>query len=321
MYKLLVDSKVTEKRYDITELTNNTNISFYRKSTASKLEFTIDKDNVAVFNEGDVVYFYDDNKPIIKAYIFAKESNESKKISVNCYDQLRYLKAKQTFEFIGKSLKQIITIIANYFGLNIGYIEDVPYITNYYYHEDESAFDIIDYHVQQSKIMTGKEIVFYDDFGMLTLKYADSMVSNYILGVDSFVDTYNYKTDIDNNTYNIIKLVRPNKDTGKADLYMAKDDNNIKAWGMLQYYEVMDENLNKEQLKEYLKLLFNYHNRKFRTLKLDAIGIPELRGGNTIYIDIPDIGDISINRSLLIDSITHKYTSNSHTMSLEMEVR
>lgn len=321
MLKMYLDSKNQNKRYDISEIVPSADIAFYKKGTASKLDFTVLKDSVVVYHEGDTVYFYDDDIPIFKGYIFTKSINDKKEIKTTAYDQLRYLKAKQSFEFIGKSLTDIIKIVATYFELKVGYIQETTYKTPYYYHEDESGFDIISYHISQAMIQTGVELVFYDDFGELTLRKADDLVSNSVLGNESFTTGYDYKTDIDSNTYNIIKLILPNKNTGKGDVYMAKDDNNLKRWGTLQYYEVMDENLNAAQIKEYLKLLLSYHNKVFRTLKLNAIGIAGIRGGSTIHIDIPDLGDISLSKSLLVDSVTHKYRNNDHTMSLEMEVR
>lgn len=321
MYKIYVDSKNQKKRYDITEIVPSVDVSFHKSGTASKIDFTVLKDDIVIYHEGDAVYFYDGDFPVFKGYIFTKTANEKKEIKTTAYDQLRYLKAKQSFEFIGKSLTEIIITVANYFQLNIGYIEEIAYKTPYYYHEDEGCFDIISYHLQQAMIQTGLQLVFYDDFGELTLRKADDLVSHYIIGEESFVSGYSYKTDMDSNTYNVIKLILPNKETGKGDAFVAKDDNNIKRWGVLQYYEVMNENLNTEQIKDYLKLLSRYHNRVFRTLNLNAIGIPGIRGGSTIFIDIPDIGDISLSKSLLVDKVIHKYRGNDHTMSLEMEVR
>lgn len=321
MLKMFLDSKNQNKRYDISEIVPSADISFYKKGTASKLDFTVLKDDIVVFHEGDAVYFYDGDLPVFKGYVFTKTINDKKEIKTTAYDQLRYLKAKQSFEFIGKSLTEIIKIVANYLQLKVGYIEDISYKTPYRYHEDESCFDIIDYHVQQAMIQTSIELVFYDDFGELTLKKVDDLVNKSVIGTESFTTGYDYKTDIDSDTYNVVKLILPNKKTGKGDVFMAKNDDNIKRWGMLQYYEVMNENLNAAQIKEYLRLLSSYHNKVFRTLKLNAMGIPSIRGGSTIYIDIPDIGDISITKSLLVDSVTHKYRNGDHTMSLEMEVR
>lgn len=321
MVKMYIDSKNQNKRYDVTEIVTSTNISFYKSGTASKLEFTVLKDDIVIYHEGDAVYFYDEDMPIFKGYIFTKTINEKNEIKTTAYDQLRYLKAKGTYQFIGKSLSDIIKIIANHFQLKTGYIEEIPYKVPEHYHEDESMFDIIEHHLQEAKLHMQTELVFYDNFGELTLKRADDMISKYVLGYESFVTGYDYTTDIDSNTYNVIKLIQPNEVTKAGDKYIAIDETNIKRWGMLQYYEVVNENMNAAQIIERLKMLSNYYNKVFRTLSLNAIGIPGLRGGNTIYIDIPNIGDISINKSLLIDSVTHKYKHNDHTMTLELEVR
>lgn len=321
MYKIYINSKNQNKRYDITDIVSSVDITFHRRGTASKLDFTVLKDEVIIYHEGDAVYFYDGDVPVFKGYIFTKVINEKNEIKTTAYDQLRYLKAKGTYQFIGKSLSEIINTIGNYFQLNVGYIEDIPYMVPERYHEDESMFDIIEYHLQQAILNTSTELIFYDDFGELTLRKADDLVSKYIIGNESFTTGYSYKTDIDNETYNVIKLVQPNKTTGKGDVYQAKDDNNIKRWGMLQYYEVMNENLNAEQIKDHLKLLSSYHNKVFRTLDLSAIGIPGIRGGSTIFIDIPTLGDISLNKSLLVDEVTHKYRNKDHTMNLKLTVR
>jgi hypothetical protein len=318
---LYLDSKNQQKRYDVTELIIDAKITSHRDNTAGKLEFTLIKDNIVIFHEGDVVTAYDDALPMFKGYVFTKTANEKREIQAACYDQLRFLKAHDSFEFIGKNLKDIITQIANYFQLRTGYITDIPDAVPYYYHEDESMLDIIDYHMQQAKIMTGAEYVFYDSFGELTLRRAEDLLSKYVIGVESLAGSYQYKTDIDSSTYNVIKLIRPNKATGGADVYLARDNETVKRWGLLQKYEVVDENLNAEQIKEYLKLLATYHNKVFRTLSLEALGVPEIRGGSTIYVDIPAIGDININKYLIVDQVTHTYKGSEHTMSLELEVR
>lgn len=321
MYKLFVNSKNQNKRYDISEITDSVSISFVRTGTATKMEFTVFKDDIVVYHEGDCVEFFDNNIPVFKGYVFTKTINEKNEIKTTAYDQLRYLKAKQSYSFNGESLKDIITTIANQFKLQVGEIEDAAYTTPYYYHEDESLFDIITYHIEKAKLMLNTEINFFDDFGKLTVKRADSMISKYVIGKESFTTGYEYKTDIDSDTYNVIKLVQPNKVTKTADVYEAQSEENIRKWGMLQYYEVMNENLNAAQIIDYLNLVFNYSNKVFRTLNMEAVGIPGLRGGNTIFIDIPTIGDINLKKSLLIDSVTHKYSSSEHTMSLEMVVR
>lgn len=39
-----------------------------------------------------------------------------------------------------------------------------------------------------------------------------------------------------------------------------------------------------------------------------------------VLVDIPNLGDISLKKMLLVNKCTHKWTSSSHTMELEMKV-
>ncbi len=321
MLNVFIDSQNQRKRYDITELIKDPKITSYRSNTAGRFDFTLRKDSIVVYHEGDEVTAYDDDIPMFKGYVFTKTANDKKEIQTVTFDQIRYLKAHDSFEFIGKSLKDIITTIANYFQLQVGYIEDTGYAVPYYYHEDESMLDIINYHLNQAKILTGKELVFFDDFGKLSVRYAEDLLCKYVIGVESLAGGYSYKTDIDGETYNVIKLARPNKATGGSDIYLARDADTIKRWGVLQRYEIVDENLNAEQIKEYLKLLATYHNKVFRTLSLEALGISTMKGGSTVYIDIPSIGDININKYLIVNQVTHTYKKSDHKMSLELVVR
>lgn len=46
----------------------------------------------------------------------------------------------------------------------------------------------------------------------------EDMISNVMIGEKSYLLDYTYKTDIDEQTYNSIKLARPNEETGRADV-------------------------------------------------------------------------------------------------------
>ena len=63
------------------------------------------------------------------------------------------------------------------------------------------------------------------------------MKSDYIIGEKSLMTNYSYNTSIDSQTYNSIKLVRPNKETGKSDVFIRKDSDTIARWGLLQLYQ------------------------------------------------------------------------------------
>ena len=171
----------------------------------------------------------------------------------------------------------------------------------------------------KTTVKTKKVYTLYDDAGKLTLKESSNMISNYVLGNKSLATTYTYKTSIEE-SYNYVKLVKPNKKTGKGETYIAFDGDKVKKWGHLQFYKKVDENLNDAQIREMAKNYLKYYARTKRTLKLECLGVKEIRAGSVVLIDIPALGDIDLKKLLLIEKCTHTLSETKHTMSLEMNV-
>lgn len=68
--------------------------------------------------------------------------------------------------------------------------------------------------MEQTLLNTGVLYVFYDDGDGLALQEAASMISNVVIGDQSMLTEFTYKRDIDEQTYNSVKLARPNEATG-----------------------------------------------------------------------------------------------------------
>lgn len=185
--------------------------------------------------------------------------------------------------------------------------------------ENESCMDIIFDALSQTIVQTGKIYNFYDDCGKLTLKEAKNMFIQTMIGDRSLVTDYTYKRDIDSDTYNRIKLVRKNKESGRTDAYVHEDTDTIKTWGLLQYYDEVDENLNAAQIDEMCKQYLQYYNRVLQTITIDAIGVPGLRAGMIIPVKIGAINELSMVRLMLAEKVTHTFDDGGHTMSIEVK--
>lgn len=77
---------------------------------------------------------------------------------------------------------------------------------------------------------TGKIFVLYDNGDGVSLASPENMKSEIMLGDASYVGDYTYTTDIDEQTYNSIKLARPNEKTGRADVFVTEDSENVGKW-------------------------------------------------------------------------------------------
>ena len=304
---------------DYASVTREAELTTNRLDSASKLTFTCIENNGIAIPEGSQVELAVDGVRMFKGYIFTIERNHDGEVSYTAYDQLRYLKANASYTFENMTLSQIIRQIAADFGLTVGVLEDPGYIFPCLIKENESCLDIIYDALYQTIIQTGRIFNFYDNAGALTLTEAKNMFVSTKLGDGSLVTDYTYKRDIDSDTYNRIKLVRPNQETGRTDVYLYEDTETIAKWGLLQYYDEVDENMNEAQIDELCQMYLKYYNRVVQTISIDSIGAAGVRAGVILPVSISAVNDLSATRLLLTEKITHKFEADDHTKSVEVK--
>lgn len=289
-------------------------INLERKGTPGKLTFTLLRNQEVDFVEGDAVRFRISRTWIFYGWIFEKTMDADGNIKCTCYDQIRYLKNKDTYIYENKTASELIKMIAKDFNLNCGYIENTKYKIAQKIEEDKSLIDIILNALDETLAMTGKLYVLYDNFGKLTLKNIEDLAFDLVLDTSTFED-YSYKTSIDDEVYNQIKLAYPNKETGKYDIFMTKDSKSIKQWGVLQYYEKLDDPISGAAMAEELLKLYNKTKRSI-TIK-DAFGDVRVRAGTRVIVNI-DLGDYKLKSFMVVESMKHKYKNGRYTMDLTL---
>ena len=289
-------------------------IDLERKGTPGKLTFTLLRNQEVDFVEGDAVRFRISRTWIFYGWIFEKTMDADGNIKCTCYDQIRYLKNKDTYIYENKTASELIKMIAKDFNLKCGYIENTKYKIAQKIEEDKSLIDIILNALDETLAMTGKLYVLYDNFGKLTLKNIEDLAFDLVLDTSTFED-YSYKTSIDDEVYNQIKLAYPNKETGKYDIYMTKDSKNIQQWGVLQYYEKIEDPTYGVAMAEELLKLYNKTKRSI-TIK-DAFGDVRVRAGTRVIVNI-DLGDYKLKSFMVVESMKHKYKNGRYTMDLTL---
>ena len=285
-----------------------------RAGSPSTLKFMVVKDETIAFEEGDPVRMKVDGKNVFFGFVFVKKRNKEHLIEVTAYDQLRYLKNKDTYVYENKTASQVIQMVANDFNLNLGSIEGTKYVIPSRVEDNQSLFDIIqnalDLELQHKKEM----YCLYDDFGKLTLKNIASMRLNILISPETAED-FDYTSSIDQQTYNQIKLAYDNDETGERDIYIAKDSSKINEWGVLQYYEKLQEG---ENGKAKADALLELYNKKTRNLKINnAFGDVRCRAGTMVIVQLY-LGDMSVSNYLLVEKATHTFNNNQHFMSLHL---
>lgn len=316
--ELIILEKRTGKLWDaapcVSEATHTTN----RTGQPGQLDFTLIKAGDISFVEGDVVRFSVDGQLVFFGWVFTKSKDRWGVIDVTCYDRLRYLKANASYAFYGQTAGDIIRQIGADLELPMGEIANTGYAIPSLIEEDQTCLDIIGEAVNQTLLNTGVVYVFYDNGDGLSLKAAGDMKAKAMLGDKSLMTDYDYKTDIDQQTYNSVKLVHPNEATGKADVYIAQNSDTIGRWGLLQLYQTVDGDVNEAQLKAQAEATLEYYNRRMRTVTAEALGVLGLNAGQMVLMQVKGLGDIDLDQWMLIEKATHTFRNSDHTMTLEL---
>ena len=285
-----------------------------RKGSPSSLKFKVLKTDNLEFQEGNVVRFKKDDTNIFYGYVFSKERDKDNIISVTAYDQLRYFKAKDTYCYTNKTATEVLQMLASDFSLKTGNLDNTSYKIASRIEKDKTLFDIIGNALDITMENTNNIYILFDDFGKLALKNLDSMKLDIML-TDETSDNLSYKSSIDENTYNKIKLTYDNEKTGKREVYISQDSSTIANWGILQYYESIDENTNGKVKSD---ALLKFYNKKTRTLSINnAFGDASVRAGSLIAVQM-DLGDIQLKNYMLVEKAQHTFANDEHFMTLSL---
>ncbi len=216
-----------------------------RKNTPGKLVFKVLQEDGLDFSEGSAVRMKENGDEIFFGFVFKQQRSKEELLTVTAYDQLRYLKNKDTIVYEEKTADQFLRMIASDYALNIGTLENTNYVIASRVEENTSLFEMIQNALDLTLQNTGEMFVFYDDFGKLTLKHLSSMAVGspgaYLMVDEETGENFEYTSSIDDNTYNRIKLTYDNDNTGFREVYIAQDSGNINKWGILQYFDTLKD--------------------------------------------------------------------------------
>lgn len=290
-----------------------------RRSVPGKLTFKVLKDDILDFTEGSPVRLTVDGKNIFFGFVFKQQRSKDNIITVTAYDQLRYLNNKDTIVYENKTASQFIQMVADDYALNIGILEDTGFIIDSRVEENSSLFEMIENVLDLTLTNTRTMFILYDDFGHLTLKNIENMYVGepgaYLMIDEDTGENFDYTSSIDDNTYNKIKLTFDNEETGYRDVYIAQDSSNMNKWGVLQFFDTLEEGENGQVKADALLSLYN---KKTRNLKItNAIGDNRVRAGSMIVVNL-DLGDVKVKNFMLVEKVKHTYKENEHWMDLTL---
>jgi len=285
-----------------------------RKGTPGRLTFTSKYDKKFPVVEGNAVTLTVNGTKVFFGFIFTRSVSKDGWVDYTAYDQLRYLKNKDTRVIKKKRADQIIKKIAQDFSLKTGTLANTGY-TMSMVEDNATLFDIIEDALDNTVMQKGTLFVLYDKVGKLTLSKVSSLKVNSCLVDEETGEDFTYTTTVDNEVYNQIKLIYENKKTGKYDVYMAKDSKNINKWGVLQFLDKIDS---PDVGKLKAKCLLKCYNKVNKTLSIDGVmGNPKVFAGCMIPVNF-NIFDLKVASYMIVEKVTHKISNGKYVMDLEV---
>ena len=291
-------------------------IEWERQGQPGKLSFSVVRTENLSFEEGDPCRFSVDGKPLFYGFVFekARSGSNPKNIKVTVYDQLYYLKNKDTYVYSNKTATEVVKMIAEDFGLRLGTLDNTGYKIESRTEENATLFDIIQNALDATTKAKTEMYVLYDQAGKLMLTNIGNMKLGLVINEDT-ADDYDYKSSITQNTYNRIKLGLEDSDAGKRLIYISQDSTNINKWGVLQYYEKLNDATNAKTMADALLKLYN---TKTRSLSIkNALGDVRVRAG-TMMVVMLGLGDINLSNYLLVEQVKHSFNNGQHLMELKL---
>ena len=211
-----------------------------------------------------------------------------------------------------KTAGDLTGMLAADFNLQTGNIEDTGYRIASRVEDNSTLFDIVQNALDLTLQNTMQMYVLFDDYGKLSLKNIANMALNFLIVEDSG-DDYSYTSSIDSNTYNKIKLVYENSESGTREVYIAQHGVNMNKWGVLQYYDTIQEGENGAAKANALLALYNKPTRNLSFSNL--LGDVNVRAGSLIVVKM-DLGDVQLENFMLVEKCKHVFKDGAHFMDL-----
>ena len=293
-------------------VTEEITLEFRRAGAPGQLTFQVVNDSVISFAEGDNVTVSFGAEILFTGFVFTKRRRSDGVITVMAYDQMRYLKNRDTYTYEYLTARELTNRIAADWGLRTGEIEETGYLIPARVENNRPLLDILQTAIDLTVAQTGHLFVLYDKAGALCLTHAQNMKLDTLIHEGSIRD-FDYTSTIDRDAYSAVRLYRPQSGEGETIFYGARRDDLVARWGMLRHVSRLEEEADGPESAE---ALLRFYGRKTRRLRVfDAMGDIRVRGGSMLPVQLY-LGDMNLRDFLMVERVTHRLSENGHKMEL-----
>lgn len=307
-----------DKIYDVTQLVEQIKWSGRKGSSSRTLSATLVDDNgykharsgIDV-EQGHQCLFNHKGQELFRGIIMTQTQNDRKRLTFKAYDNGIYLaNNKDTFVYTNKTASDVFRDCCTRLGLPMGEVAECTYRIPELTKPKTTAFDAIINALSLDLDATGIRHYVSSAKGALSLLTRRENIMQWVIEVGQNLSSYTYTKSIEKVRTRVKMLSK--EGTTLAEKTNAGLEEKI---GIFQEIEQPDESLTAAQINSLVESILNEKNTPERTLSLEAMGIAEVISGIGVFIIIPELG---LSRTFYVDSDTHTFKGNMHTMSLKL---
>lgn len=293
---------------------------------ARKLEITLTntlngKTRLFDFQKGEELYLLKDSIELFRGVIFADEIDSKGQQTLTAYDYNFYLtKNFDTRVFKGYTASEIVTLLCNAYQIPYGEVADTKYVIPRLILRDKSIWDMMITALTVTEKETGERFFITNREGKLTLlKRKEQVVTWAIENYRNIIDA-RYSQSIENMATQV-KVIATEKGVsdGGEEIrkveFVQKDDELVKKYGIMQYLETVDEELNWGGSKYRAERLLKEKSKINDEATVEALGIAEVTAGTAVYVYESMTGIIG---GYYVSTDEHRFENGNHTMSLTL---
>lgn len=305
--------------YDVTDLVQQVKWSGRKGSSSRYIEVSMlddeDRASRAEINveQGHQCIFSYNGAELFRGIIMRQQQTGRKQLTFKAYDNGIYLaNNKDTFNYTNKTLTEIFKDICSRFG--ILYSDCVS--TNYKIPEltkpKTTAFDALCDAMSQTYGASGQRYYIDSQKGSLRLLRRRENIMQWVIETGTNIISYT-------NSISIEKVKTRVKLLSDEGTVLAEKSNTAleKAIGVMQDIDSPDETLNSAQLQSLVSSMLAEQSTPERSLKIDALGIPEVIAGLGVFVVIPSL---NISKTYYVDEDSHIFKDQYHRMSLTLNL-
>lgn len=306
---------------DITELVETITWAGRRGSPTRTLSITLIDDDGYKHSRSEIdieqgyqcVFKYDGDE-LFRGIFLRQRQTQAKTAEYKAYDIGIYLSNnKDTFVYESKTATDVFKDVCSRFGIPVGEAAQTSYTIPDLTKSKTTGWDAIEDALSLDYDNTGAKHYVFAEKGQLFLRKRLENVLQWVLETGANITSYSYSKSLES-VKTRIKLY------SKEGTVIAQEQDSAleQKIGILQEIDTPDESLTTAQIKTLAKTLLQENKATEQSLSLnDVIGITDVISGVGVFVKIDHLG---LNKTFYVDSDSHTFSGNLHTMSLTLNL-